>query len=89
MNTAGTTSRLSSVEVIRSPITAITIGERKIGSAPGPSASGNMPVPMAMGLRYVQANSVVVPEQNWSKSGLAGMTILGSGTSLPKAAVPG
>jgi hypothetical protein len=34
--------------VIRPPITAIAIGERKLGSAPQPSASGIMPAPIAM-----------------------------------------
>jgi hypothetical protein len=48
VNTAGTTSRLSSVEVIRPPITAMAMGERKLGSAPQPKASGSMPAPMAM-----------------------------------------
>lgn len=49
MNTTGTTSRLSTVEVIKPPMTAIAIGERKLGSAPKPQASGNMPAPIAMG----------------------------------------
>ena len=36
------------MEVIKPPITAIAIGERKLGSAPQPSASGIMPAPIAM-----------------------------------------
>ena len=48
MNTAGTTSSDSSVEVISPPITAMAIGERKLGSAPQPIAIGSMPAPIAI-----------------------------------------
>jgi hypothetical protein len=43
------TSRLRKVEVIKPPITATAMGERKLGSElPHPAAIGNMPAPMAM-----------------------------------------
>jgi len=48
VNTAGITSKLSTVEVISPPITATAIGARKLASAvPHPTAIGNMPAPMA------------------------------------------
>ena len=47
VNAAGTTTRLSTVEVIRPPITVIAIGARKLESPPRPTAIGNMPAPMA------------------------------------------
>ena len=37
------------MEVIKPPITATAMGERKLGSElPQPAAMGNMPAPMAM-----------------------------------------
>ena len=49
MNTTGTTSRLSTVDVISPPMTAIAIGERKLGSAVSkPNAIGSIPAPMAI-----------------------------------------
>ena len=49
MNSAGTTSKLSSVEVSRPPITVMAMGELKLGSPLlRPMASGIMPAPMAM-----------------------------------------
>src|SRR3954469_25029976 len=47
--TTGTTSRLRMVDVNRPPITAMAMGERKLGSAaPRPMAIGSMPAAMAM-----------------------------------------
>jgi len=48
VNAAGTTIRLSTVEVIRPPMTATAMGARKLASAARPRAIGSMPAPMAM-----------------------------------------
>ena len=49
MNTAGTTSRLSAVEVISPPSTVIPIGETKEVSLDAePMMAGSMPAPMAI-----------------------------------------
>ena len=44
----GTTTRLSTVETMIPPITAIAIGARKAPPSPTPSAEGSMPADMAM-----------------------------------------
>ncbi len=48
VNTAGTKTSDSSVDMIRPPITAIAIGERKPPPSPRPSAEGNMPAAIAI-----------------------------------------
>ena len=49
VKTGGITSSDKKVEVIKPPITATAIGDRKLGSAvPVPMAMGNMPAAIAM-----------------------------------------
>ncbi|MNL68809.1 hypothetical protein D3C87_1935880 [compost metagenome] len=59
MNITGTKTRLSTVDVINPPMTAIAIGARKAASAPTPTAAGTMPATMAIVVMMIGRARVV------------------------------